>query len=277
MNGGSLGSFEYKYDPKGPFNLIQHSSDWDGSLRSFKATYALERYRPNSAGQIARIWLEEMNPPPGNVYQVQFPMFLENADLVRFVEANIPLEDTKWKNYYITHWDLTDSVADMWKLSPELQKAYPTVDEWFQGVNIGKGWQGLLRQVRTILDRNRLSGRNRSPGLGMMYALKLPQTIRTPEDIANFFAYVYQADYISFHPDQDFNSILNTQGLPAFQPDEADTRNRLMLEAKAVAQNFNLDIYEFMDWVIALIDDDGDPEVENSAPNWMKSLSRWWR
>jgi hypothetical protein len=280
LGGGSrssgLGAFEWKEEPlKKAFNAIDHVSAWDGTLRTHKALYALRRYHPNSAGEIARIWLEERNPLK-NVEDVEFPMFLENPDLVGFVEANLPLDDAKWKNWHITRWDLTDSVADMWKLSPELQAAYPTVDEWFQGVNIGKGWQELLRQVRTILDRNRLSGRSSGPGMGMMYALKLPQTIRTPEDIANFFAYVYQADYTSFHPDQDFNSILNTQGLPAFQPDEADTRNRLMLEAKAVAQNFNLDIYELMDWVIALIDDDGDPEVENSAPNWMKSLSEWW-
>ena len=87
---------------------------------------------------------------PANVYEVQFPMFLENPELAAFVDANLPPEDSEWRNYYLTHWDLTDSVADMWKLSHALRKAYPTRDRMFHGVNIGEGWQDLLRQVRTI-------------------------------------------------------------------------------------------------------------------------------
>jgi hypothetical protein len=153
MNGSSLGAFEWKDEPKNLYNLIKHVSDWDGTLRSHKAMYALNRFHPISAGQIARIWIEERNHPLKNVEDVQFPMFLENADLVRFVGENISQDDAQWLNWYVTRWDLTDSVADMWKLSPELQAAYPTEDEWYQGVNIGMGWQDLLRGVRTVLER----------------------------------------------------------------------------------------------------------------------------
>lgn len=141
-----------KDEPTGAYNLINHVSDWDGSLRSFKAMYALKRFHPLSAGQIARIWMEERFPLK-EIEDVEFPMFLENPDLVKFVLANLSPEDSKWVNWYITRWDMTDSVADMWKLSPELQAAYPTHDRWFQGVNIGKGWQDLLQQVQTILER----------------------------------------------------------------------------------------------------------------------------
>lgn len=141
--------FEWKDEPEKPYNLINHVSDWDGTLRSYKATHAIRRFQPNSAGQIARIWIEEANHP-ADVSQVQFPMFLESEGLVDFVNRNTPSEDYQWRNYYLTHWDLTDSVADMWKLSHALQKAYPTKDRWFQGVNIGMGWQDLLKQVRTI-------------------------------------------------------------------------------------------------------------------------------
>lgn len=140
-----------KDEPIQPYNLIKHVSDWDGTLRSYKATYALDRYHPISAGQIAQIWIEERNHPLANVEDIQFPMFLEDPALVEFVERN--LDDARWKNWYITRWDLTDSIADMWKLSPDLQDAYPTHNKWFQGINIGMGWQELLRQVRIILER----------------------------------------------------------------------------------------------------------------------------
>lgn len=150
--------FEWKEAPlKKPFNSIGHISDWDGTLRTHKALHALRRFRPNSAGEIARIWMEERFPLV-NVEDVEFPMFLEDPNLTAFVDANLPPEDAQWRNWYITRWDLTDSVADMWTFSPELHEAYPTRDRWFNGVNIGKGWQELLLQVRTILDRYSLSG-----------------------------------------------------------------------------------------------------------------------
>jgi len=140
-------------EPIGAYNLIGHVSDWDGTLRSYKAMYALARFNPRSAGQIARIFFEEMNRY-AHMDQVESPMFLENEGLVNFVRQNLDADAIdRAGNYYVTHWDGQDAIADMWKLSPELQAAYPTHDKWFQGVNIGKGWQDLLHQVQTILER----------------------------------------------------------------------------------------------------------------------------
>lgn len=147
MNGASLGSPD-------DYNLINHPSAWDGTLRSYKAMHALNRFHPDSAGKIARIFMEERNHN-ARMDDVEFPMFLEIPELEDFVIQNgDKLGYERYVNYFITHWTLTDAVHDMWKLSPDLQAAYPTTERWFNGINLGEGWQLLLEQVRTILDRN---------------------------------------------------------------------------------------------------------------------------
>lgn len=142
-----------KDQPELPYNKIGHVSDWEGTLRSYKAIRAITRFGPRNSGDIARIWIEERNVP-ADMFEVEFPMFLEIPELVDFVTANLAdRTDERYFNYYVTHWDLTDSVADMWKLSPWLQRQYPTHTQMFQGVNIGMGWQKLLQEVRRILFR----------------------------------------------------------------------------------------------------------------------------
>src|SRR4029079_6846333 len=149
--GASLGN---KDEPVKPFNKIGHISDWDGTLRSYKALYAIQRFNPRNAGDIARIWIEERNSPV-DMYQVEFPMFLEVPELEDFVQSNFSNDDLedRYFNYYITHWDLTDSVHDMWKLSPVLKLNYPGHTQMFNGVNIGAGWHEILASVRKSLDR----------------------------------------------------------------------------------------------------------------------------
>lgn len=140
-----------KDEPVNSFNKIGHASDWDGTLRSHKALYAIKRFNPKNASDIARIWIEERNRP-ADIYQVQFPMFLENEALTSFVYKNLNDQaHDRFVDYYITHWDLTDSVADLWKLSPILKMKYPGHVQMFSGVNIGAGWQEILRDVRKIL------------------------------------------------------------------------------------------------------------------------------
>lgn len=140
-----------KDEPVGAHNRIGHVSDWEGTLRSYKALTALNRFHPRSAGQIAQIFLEEQNPL-ASMREVQFPMFLENTDLYNFVLHNLDREAIdRAGNYFATHWSLSDAISDMWKLSPELQKAYPTKDRWFSGVNIGEGWHDLYEKVQKIL------------------------------------------------------------------------------------------------------------------------------
>lgn len=142
-----------KDEPENAYNLIGHASDWDGTLRTYKALTAIERFHPRSAGQIAQIFLEEKNPLAG-MSEVEFPMFLENTALYNFVIGNMDrLALDRAGTYFVTHWNLTDAVADMWKLSPELQKAFPSTDHWFNGVNIGEGWFDLLDKVQIILRR----------------------------------------------------------------------------------------------------------------------------
>jgi hypothetical protein len=142
-----------KDEPTNPFNKIGHVSDWDGTLRSYKALYAIKRFHPHNPGDIARIWIEERNDP-ADMFQVQFPMFLEIPELVEFVtDSLLDQMYDRYFNYYMTHWDLTDSIADMWKLSPVLKMNYPGHIQMFSGVNIGEGWQEILRSVRKILDR----------------------------------------------------------------------------------------------------------------------------
>jgi hypothetical protein len=140
-------------EPIRAHNLIGHVSDWDGTLRSYKAMTAIERFHPRGAGQIAQIFFEE-KIPHAQMDDVEFPMFSENQALEDFVIDNMDrLGYERAGNYFISHWSLTDAVHDLWMLSPDLQRAYPTTNRWFSGVNIGEGWQDLLRDVQTIIRR----------------------------------------------------------------------------------------------------------------------------
>lgn len=140
-------------EPVKAHNLIGHASDWDGTLRSYKAETAINRFHPRGAGQIAQIFLEEQNPL-ASMTDVQFPMFLENDALFRFVMDNLDRDAISRAGiFYVTHWDLTDAVADMWKLSPVLKLGFPSRDQWYSGTNIGLGWLDLLTQVKTIIRR----------------------------------------------------------------------------------------------------------------------------
>lgn len=140
-------------EPVRAHNLIGHVSDWEGSLRSYKAETAIERFHPHGAGQIAQIFLEEQNPL-ASMSEVQFPMFLENEALFNFVMENLDREAIdRAGTYFVTHWDLAVAVADMWRLSPELKAAFPSKNRWISGINLGEGWFDLLDKVRTILRR----------------------------------------------------------------------------------------------------------------------------
>lgn len=80
-------------------------------------------------------------------------MFLEVPGLVDFVTTNVEEKGKSGINYYITHWDLTDSIADMWRLYPVLKMNYPGRLEMFSGVNIGAGWHDIIEKVRKILHK----------------------------------------------------------------------------------------------------------------------------
>lgn len=114
------------------------------------------------------------------------------------------------------------------------------------------------------------------PSMGISRKLELPEHIGNKQEIAQFFAYLYLVDRTSFHPDDDFSTYVDREGLPAFTPEEAERRNALMLEAIQAADAEGLDIYELGLWVGAVIGANDDPENEASAPKWIKDLSKEW-
>lgn len=116
-----------------------------------------------------------------------------------------------------------------------------------------------------------------NPELGIARSLELPEHIGDKEDIAQFFAYLYLVDNLSFHPDENFSSYREWKtGKRFYTQDEIDTRNGLMIEAFQAAEAENMDIYEIALWVGAVTGVNSDPENEAAAPGWLKALSSKW-
>jgi len=136
-------------DPTQHRNLIGHSSDWDGTLRSYKAEQFLEQREPKTAEDIARFLAYEKNKdfhaPSGKgkldwpIYRVEYPFFLKNKNLEKYVKANGKYKDFEMNNR--THVDDIDFVATIWNLSPHFQKKYPEEGKKFSG------WHDLRRDV----------------------------------------------------------------------------------------------------------------------------------
>lgn len=112
--------------------------------------------------------------------------------------------------------------------------------------------------------------------MGIARILQLPDEIRTPEDIAKFFAYLYLVDDVQFHPDDSFEQYIDGKGRPAFTPNEIEVRDQFMAKAFAISQKYGIDIYELGMWVGALTGKMLNPEDEASAPGWLKALSNTW-
>lgn len=101
-----------------------------------------------------------------------------------------------------------------------------------------------------------------------MPPLILPERIRTPADIVRFFMYLNKVDRTSFHPDDRFFSEGEVQystrrGEPAYTPEEAQLRDRLMDEVWEVATRHNLDPSEVAIWVTGT-DEPVPPWVEKA-------------
>lgn len=112
--------------------------------------------------------------------------------------------------------------------------------------------------------------------MGISRRLQLPDRIRTREDIAQFFAYLYLVDHTSFHPDDGFETYVNATNQAAFSDKESRLRNRLMAQARAISGKQGLDIYEIALWVGTMVGYNDDPEIEAEAPAWLKALSNTW-
>lgn len=113
--------------------------------------------------------------------------------------------------------------------------------------------------------------------LGIARPLHLPNKIRTKEELANFFAYLYREENLSFHPDEDFNTYVDSgTGAPSYTMEEAHDRNRLMAEAFETADREKLDIYEVGLWVGALLQVVGSDEDVSDVPEWLRKLAETW-
>lgn len=113
------------------------------------------------------------------------------------------------------------------------------------------------------------------PSMGIARRMEMPEVIRTKEDMAMFFAYLYIVEKTAFHPDDRFSEYVDGDGNRAYTRNEAATRQRLMNQSWKVAEKNRLDIYEMALWVGSLVGA-GDPENTFSAPAWLKSLSNTW-
>ena len=69
--------------------------------------------------------------------------------------------------------------------------------------------------------------------------------ISTVEDVNKFMKFIYEDLELNFHPDDDFNDIVNYEtGVKSFNKKDADKFNKLVDDCFKVCENNNLDIYE---------------------------------
>lgn len=69
--------------------------------------------------------------------------------------------------------------------------------------------------------------------------------ISTVDDVNNFMKFIYEDLEVNFHPDDDFNDIVNYEtGEKSFNKKDADRLNKLVDDCFKVCEKNNLDIYE---------------------------------
>lgn len=152
-------------------NLINHMSERDGTKRSAQACFIIKRFNPKSAKELADVIRE--NKLEENIIGWHLPMFGESDKLVHFCKKEAEKHDfyngkttssmsetekqrkKSWNEWYVTdcvtHADDIDLCADIWKLSPEINKNYPSVVKMYMGTDIGAGWHNFHGDVQTEL------------------------------------------------------------------------------------------------------------------------------
>lgn len=69
--------------------------------------------------------------------------------------------------------------------------------------------------------------------------------IETIEDVEQFVRYIYEDLEVNFHPDDDFNDIVNYEtGEKSFSKDKADMYNKLVEDCFKVCDKNDVDFYE---------------------------------
>lgn len=72
------------------------------------------------------------------------------------------------------------------------------------------------------------------------------RNIRNTEDVKLFTLQLVE-EGTNVHPDEDFHNYVNIHsGLPAYTPDEAEKRNRLMRKSFKICAENKVDIYNLM-------------------------------
>jgi hypothetical protein len=152
-------------------NLINHMSEHDGTRRSAQACFIIKRFNPKSAVDLANVIRE--NKLEENIIGWHLPMFAESDRLMHFCKKEAEQHDfyngkvtssmsetekkrkKDWNEWYVTdcvtHADDVDLCADIWKLSPEINKNYPSVVKMYMGTDIGAGWHKFHGDVQTEL------------------------------------------------------------------------------------------------------------------------------
>lgn len=69
--------------------------------------------------------------------------------------------------------------------------------------------------------------------------------ISTIEDVEKFVKFIYEDLEVNFHPDDDFNDVINQEtGEKSFSEVEANMYNNLVNECFNVCERENVDLYE---------------------------------
>jgi len=155
-----LAHMKYCNPKNRPSNLINHSSDYDGIIRSEKACYIIEKFNPQNAAEIAMILDGNRQWVTGDNRMVwYYPMFWEDKKLVKFCEdyAKKHGYDEGFIKGCVGYIDDVDISADIWELSPTIRVQYPTVStfhEKFKNSRIilggdvpYEGWHELKKDI----------------------------------------------------------------------------------------------------------------------------------
>lgn len=160
-------------------NLIEHMSIHDGTRRSLQACHIIEQFNPQDSVDMARILKRENTMVLGRL-SYRIPLFWDIKRLVLFCGKesrksdmyggweNVP-EDRKkslgeegranydkWHHWYmdrcVSHADGVDLLADIWKLSPVVNRNYPSEKKIYMGTDIGEGWHTFKRETEEMLE-----------------------------------------------------------------------------------------------------------------------------
>ena len=136
-------------------NLINHSSNRDGTIRSAKTCYIIKKFNPTNAGDVAEILIKNRAKKVKTIYDKEYPMFFNDKRLVNFC---LKTDKKEWLNYCVSHIDSVDLSADLWKLSPIIHKKYSkkiVIDSPSFGRGTFEGWHNFKKDIVRELSKRK--------------------------------------------------------------------------------------------------------------------------